>query len=145
MQIARTTQDFGLLATQGQPEPRTSQMFGLLAYGPPASREVRDTQTVILAAYSAGDTNVTTEVTQTMCLIAYYEGQPQIARQAAWSFVMDGHRFYVLPLGPEGDWAYDTTTQEWCKLSTLGFSGLNFTHGVMWGLRVIGGDSLYTI
>lgn len=144
MQIARSTQDFALLATQGQLEQRTSQMFGLLAYGPPASQEARDTQTVILAAYSAGDSNVTTEVTQTMCLVAYYEGQPAVARQAAWSFVMDGHRFYVLPLGPEGDWAYDTTTHEWSKLNSQGFDGMNFTHGVMWGLRVIGGDSLYT-
>jgi hypothetical protein len=56
---------------------------------------------------------------------------------------MDGHRFYVLPLGPEGDWAYDTITQEWCQLQTQGFDGLNFTHGAMWDLRVMGGDSLY--
>lgn len=83
-------------------------------------------------------------VTQTMCLVAYFEGQPAISRQDAWTFVMDGHRFYVLPLGPEGDWAYDTTTHEWCQLRTSGFDGLNFTHGCMWGLRVMGGDSLYT-
>lgn len=76
-------------------------------------------------------------------MAAYFEGQPTVSRQTAWTFVMDGHRFYVLPLGEEGDWAYDTTTQEWCQLSSLGFDGLNFTHGVMWGIRVMGGDSLY--
>ena len=54
---------------------------------------------------------------------------------------MDGHRFYVLPLGPEGDWAYDTITKEWCQLQTQGYDGLNFTHGTMWDLRVIGGDT----
>jgi len=76
-------------------------------------------------------------------LMAYGENQPSVPRQTAWTFVMDGHRFYVLPLGPEGDWAYDTTTQEWCQLQSQGFDGLNFTHGVMWDLRVMGGDSLY--
>lgn len=85
---------------------------------------------------------MTAAVTQVVTMAAYFEGQPAVARQSAWTFVMDGHRFYVLPLGEEGDWAYDTTTQEWCQLETLGFDGLNFTHGVMWGIRVMGGDSL---
>jgi hypothetical protein len=75
--------------------------------------------------------------------MAYFEGQPSVSRQTAWTFVLDGHRFYVLPLGEEGDWAYDTTTHEWCQLQTLGFDGLNFVHGVMWGIRIMGGDSLY--
>ncbi len=61
----------------------------------------------------------------------------------AWTFVMDGHRFYVLSLGPEGDWAYDFTTREWCQLQSQGFPGMNFTRGVMWGLYVVGGDVLY--
>lgn len=76
-------------------------------------------------------------------LIAYRTGIPAQQRQTAWTFVLDGHRFYVLPLGPEGDWAYDMTTQEWCQLQTQGFPGMNFTHGVMWGLRIMGGDALY--
>lgn len=139
-----TTQAFGLIAGQAQSSPRTTQMFGLLAYGPPNSISVNDTQTFALIAYSAGEENVTAKVTQYPVLLAYYEGQPAVARQAAWTFIMDGHRFYVLPLGPEGDWAYDTTTHEWCKLQSLGFDGLNFTHGCMWGIRVMGGDSLYT-
>lgn len=87
---------------------------------------------------------MTARVTQEALLVTYSTGQPSVSRQAAWTFVMDGHRFYVLPLGEEGDWAYDTTTQEWCQLQTQGFDGLNFTHGVMWGIRVMGGDSLYT-
>lgn len=144
MTDALASQFVALAADQGQPEARSSQIFGLLAYGPPAATIVTDSQHFALIAYSAGDTNVTAKVTQAVNLIAYFTGQPAIQRQAAWTFVMDGHRFYVLPLGPEGDWAYDTTTKEWCKLQTQGFDGLNFTHGVMWGLRVIGGDSLYT-
>lgn len=119
-------------------------MPSLVAYGPPASQGVRDTQETLLVASGAGNYNVSTRITQQAALIAYSVNQPSISRQAAWTFVMDGHRFYVLPLGPEGDWAYDTTTQEWCQLQTQGFDGLNFVHGVMWGIRVIGGDSLYT-
>lgn len=138
------SQGFALLATQGQPSARTSQMLGLVAYGPPNTKTITATQVSALIAYSAGDTNVATEVTQYPVLVAYYEGQPAVARQDAWTFVMDGHRFYVLPLGQEGDWAYDTTTQEWCKLQSQGFDGINFTHGCMWGIRVMGGDSLYT-
>lgn len=144
MTIARSSQDLALLAIQSLPAPVATQMVGLLSYGPPASKSAVNSQTVALIAYSGGETNVTAETTQAMCLIAYYEGQPAVARQTAWTFVMDGHRFYVLPLGPEGDWAYDTTTQEWCQLQTLGFDGMNFTHGCMWGIRVMGGDSLYT-
>lgn len=84
-----------------------------------------------------------TTVTQTATLIAYSDTDPGLSRQQAWTFVLDGHRFYVLPLGEEGDWAYDTTTKEWCQLQTQGFDGLNFTKGVMWGVRIIGGDAAY--
>lgn len=122
---------------------QATQASTLVAYGPPASQDLRETQASSLIAYSAGENNVTTKVTQMATLIAYRDAQPAIARQSAWTFVLDGHRFYVLPLGPEGDWAYDSTTHEWCQLQSLGFDGLNFTHGVMWGIRVIGGDVLF--
>lgn len=121
----------------------TPQAFAQVAYGPPASQEVRNTDTLSLIARSAGDENVSANVTQVALLAAYKDTQPFVARQQAWTFVLDGHRFYVLPLGEEGDWAYDTTTQEWCQLQSQGYDGLNFTHGVMWGIRVMGGDSLY--
>jgi hypothetical protein len=83
--------------------------------------------------------------TQLPRLIAYRAGTPARQRQTAWTFILDGHRFYVLPLGEEGDWAYDTTTKEWCQLQTQAYDGINFTHGVMWGIRIIGGDYLYPI
>lgn len=120
-----------------------NQLSMEVVYGPPVSADIRSTQEPILAAYAAGGTNVTTEVTQITTLAAYKNTAPTTSRQTAWTFVLDGHRFYVLPLGPEGDWAYDTTTQEWCQLQTNGFDGLNFTQGVMWGIRIIGGDILY--
>lgn len=141
-QTVRTTQESVVLARAATTPAMASQVLGAIAYAPPSSQGVRETQEAGLIAYSAGASNVTDKVTQVATLVSYYEGQPAVSRQSCWTFVMDGHRFYVLPLGPEGDWAYDTTTQEWCQLQTLGFDGLNFTHGVMWGIRVMGGDSL---
>lgn len=120
------------------------QYVTLMAQAAPTSFRARVSQEQALIAYSAGETNVNTQVSQMLTLYAYGEGVPGESRQAAWSFILDGHRIYVLPLGLEGTWGYDTTTREWCKLQTQGFSGLNFQNGVMWGLRIIGGDALYT-
>lgn len=138
----RETQSEALVAGSGQAGAELTQSLYLAAYGPPASRDIRVTQDSVLVAQGAGD--LTVNATDYAFLMAYSTGQPSTSRQSAWTFVMDGHRFYVLPLGPQGDWAYDTTTQEWCQLQTQGFDGINFVHGVMWGIRVIGGDSLYT-
>ena len=76
-------------------------------------------------------------------LIAYGTGVPVTQVANTWTFVLDGHRFWVVSLGPEGDWAYDTTTKQWCQLITQGFPGLNFRHGTMWLYRIMGGDALY--
>jgi len=124
--------------------PKITQAALLVAYGPPETKFGYVSQAVVLAAISGQETNVTTRISQGSMLMAYGTGVPNTQSLAAWTFVLDGHRFYVLPLGPEGDWAYDMTTQEWCQLQSQGFPGINFTHGVMWGLRVIGGDALYT-
>lgn len=143
MSITHSSQELALLAQQGQTSPHVMQTVGQVAYAPPATLEVRSPLCAALIAYSAGETNLTANVTQTACLVAYFNAAPGQARQQAWTFVLDGHRFYVLPLGEEGDWVYDTTTHEWCQLQTQGFNGLNFTKGVMWGIRIMGGDALY--
>lgn len=135
-----------LLAAEGAGKVNVSisQTVTLSAYAPPQTPFGYITQDLTLIATSAGTRNSTPQISQTALLMAYGSGVPSTASQAAWTFVLDGHRFYVLPLGPEGDWAYDMTTHEWCQLQSQGFPGLNFTHGTMWGLRVIGGDALYT-
>lgn len=124
--------------------PTTSQMALLASYGPPQTQFGLVSQGELLTAYGTQESNVTNITSQAALLVAYATGSPSTQMSASWTFVMDGHRFYVLPLGPEGDWAYDMTTQEWCQLQSQGLPGLNFTHGVMWGLRVIGGDALYS-
>jgi len=140
----RSTQLGALASTESNDSrPRATQLASLAAYGPPQTKYGLSSQEGLLAAIAEGN-NVTTRVSQAATMFAYGTGVPSTASQAAWTFVLDGHRFYVLPLGPEGDWAYDFTTQEWSQFQTQGFPGMNFTHGVMWGLRVIGGDALYT-
>lgn len=130
------------IATDGV--AHSSQVLMLAAYGPPQTHQGRVGQIDLLAARAGSEQQVVTRVSQTMVMAAYGTGTPGSSRSSSWTFVLDGHRFYVLPLGPEGTWAYDTTTQEWCQLQSNGFDGLNFTHGTMWGLRVMGGDALYT-
>ena len=132
-----------LASTKGQPGARLPTAFMYLAYGPAASRQADVPTAAALIAATGGTTNVTGKVTQAVALIAYATSTPATSRSDAWSFFLDGHRFYVLPLGPEGDWAYDTTTKEWSELQTQGFDGLNFKHGVMWDFRIMGGDQLY--
>lgn len=131
----------GALVTQAS--PALTQYALLSAFGPLATKSAAVAQMMVLAATSGGASNVSTDVTQMAVLAAYGTGEPFTQRQAAWTFTLDGHKFYVLPLGPESDWAFDVTTDSWCQLQTEGFNGINFTHGVMWGLRIMGGDILY--
>lgn len=139
-----TTSQAGAIAVlQGLSGVRTTQLPVLMVYGPPAAYAARTSQAVGLITYSAGDTNVSTEVSQAAFLAAYKDVAPGNDRQQAWTFILDGHRFYVMPLGQFGDWAYDTTTKEWCQLQTQGFDGLNFTKGAMWGIRIMGGNSIF--
>lgn len=123
--------------------PRVLQLAVLAAYGPPQSQFARVQQDQILIARAAAEGNVVALATQAALLIAYGAGVPDPARSDSWTYVLDGHRFWVLPLGPEGDWQFDTITKQWSQLETQGFDGLNFTHGIMWNLRVFGGDILY--
>lgn len=76
--------------------------------------------------------------------VAYSNIQPILSRTKCSTFILDGHRFYLLSLGQEGDWLYDVTTQEWSQLQTQGFQGTNFIHPVNWGLRVVGSDIFYS-
>lgn len=122
---------------------KVNQFTLLSAFGPLATTAGDVSQLSTLAAISAGESNVSTDVSQMVLMAAFGTGEPFTQRQSAWTFTLDGHKFYVLPLGPEGDWAFDVTTGEWCQLQTDGFNGLNFTNGVMWGLRIMGGDQLY--
>lgn len=159
---ARTSGLDALAATAAQAKPRVSQLTALAAvapprtalarvsqalvlaaFGPPSTFEARAPQLQLLAARSAGASNVSTRTSQGLMLIAYGTGTPVTQVASTWTFVLDGHTFWVVSLGPEGDFAYDKDTKQWCQLITQGFANLNFTHGTMWKTRIIGGDILY--
>lgn len=67
---------------------------------------------------------------------------PYINLNRAWTFTLDGHTFYVLDLGSEGTFVYDVTTQQWSQFSTDATTPQwNMKSGVMWGQRIVAGDS----
>lgn len=139
----RAAQAAMLAATARVPAPRAAQVAVLAAYAPPSAQDARNSQLAVVASRAAGGAaDVSPRTSQAAMLIAYGTGVPITQTANSWTFVMDGHRFWVLSLGPEGDWAYDTTTKQWCQLNTQGYPGLNFTQGVMWNQRVMGGDVL---
>lgn len=63
------------------------------------------------------------------------------APQRAWTYVQDGHTFYVLDLGAEGTFVFDIITQHWSKFYTTSTTPLwNLSNGTMWNDRIVGGD-----
>jgi hypothetical protein len=141
MTIAKSSQ-LGLIATvkAAQSVPIATQIGLSVSYGPPASKFAETSQQHIQISRTAG-ANVSAQISQAAFQIAYKADTPDGSRLTAWTFILDGHRFYVLPLGEEGTWAFDTTTHEWCQFQTQGFNGINFNYGTMWGVRIIGGDT----
>lgn len=139
---ARTSQEAILAGVVGQSAVRSSSLVMLSAYAPPATKIARVSQEVILALSSA-EGNVVVRNSQIVELIAYQTGVPTPKRSRAWTFVLDGHTFYVLDIGTEGTFLYDMVTDQWCNFSTQGFEPQwNFQNGTMWGTRIIGADLL---
>lgn len=138
---ARTSQLPMLLTRAGQARARSSQFVLLSADAPPFTKIARTTQEVMLAVRSA-EANLTTFNSQQVMLVAYKTGIPDPKRSRAWSFVLDGHTFYVLDLGEEGTFLFDDQTEQWTKFETAGYGQWNFQNGCMWGTRIVGGDLL---
>lgn len=137
----KLTQTAQLASRDGNPRPFVSQLTWLASLASPQSKFSDASQAIWLSSV-----NVATgpEVSQVAELICYSTGLPAQSRSRAWEFTLDGHTFYVLDLGAEGTWGYDVITKQWCHFYTQGFEGQwNFTNGVMWGDRIIGGDILY--
>lgn len=133
----------GLIARQGQPGLCSGQSYGLLVYGPPVTDRVRASQSFAMVPYTVGKHNVP-RASQMAVEAVYRTGIPDPRRARAWWFTFDGHTFYVLDLGEEGTYVFDTVTKQWARWYTDGFSGQwNMKSGAMWGaLRVVAGDSI---
>lgn len=74
-------------------------------------------------------------------------GPPAVSNYKAWTYVLDGHTFYVLDLGAQGTFVYDFVTQQWSNFTTGTPSApgtpnpeWNFINGWQWQDRIVGGD-----
>lgn len=122
---------------------RVSQLALLAAAVPQESHIARASQLAMLAYCSQG-ANVTARTSQVAMLVAYQTGLPDVNRSRAWTFTLDGHKFYVLDLAEEGTFLYDQITNQWCNFSTQGFEpAWNMINGTMWGQnRIVAADRL---
>lgn len=122
---------------------RMSELAGMIVYPPNPSPVVRQAQFALLATYASVPFNLPRQTGQA-ALVVWTSGTATDTRSRAWTFVLDGHTFYVLDLGAEGTFLYDTITGEWCQFQTSGYTGWNFRNGIVWGSdgRIVGGDTL---
>lgn len=139
-------QEAALVVAKLGPALRNAQTLALVVVGPNEAHTAYESQTAALAVY-AGDAASAdlNKVSQTAELVVWGVAPPGAEnRTRAWTFILDGHVFYVLDLGEEGTFLYDIGTNEWCKWETDGYVGWNVRMGVQWGQapgRIIGGDT----
>jgi len=70
-------------------------------------------------------------------------GAPDMIRQRAWTFDLDGHTFYCLDLNTDGTLVFDVTTGKWSRFDTAGYEGhWNMKNGFHWrtGNKVVAGQ-----
>lgn len=119
-----------------------SQASGVVVYAPPSTRLARLSEAWASVPYEIGIFTLP-RVSQAAAVVVYATGTPDIRRTRAWAFSLDGHQFYVLNLGQEGTFVYDTTTAQWAQFDTDGFGQWNMLNGTMWEQgRVVGGDAV---
>lgn len=138
---SRSSQVAILAVRATRPPARVSELACLAVYAPVQSKLTRTSLAAATVPYTIGKFTVP-RTSQLYLLSVYGTGVPDQARSRAWSFVLDGHTFYVLQLGAQGTWCYDTTTKQWAEFDTDGYGQWNMLNGCMWGDRIVAGDSL---
>src|SRR5690606_29567920 len=99
---AAVDQVAALVVYQGSAPPvRASQVAMILAYMPEQARAVRADQVYALVPYKIQDAFNRPRASLVYELVVWGSGNPSDARSRAWTFVLDGHTFYVLDLGAE--------------------------------------------
>lgn len=119
--------------------PRVTALSMLVSYSSLRLSLARMTQESLLVA-TASEPQART--TQMVTLVAYRTGVSGLVRSRAWTFVLDGHVFYVLNLSEEGTFVYDVTTGQWAQFSTGGYGIWNMLRGLAWGVYTIGADAI---
>lgn len=97
-----------------------------------------------LAVYE-GEPNpnvLNTSLNKLYALAVYGIGAPEELTVRAFSFIMDGHKYYVLQLGELGTWIRDHTTQQWHQWGTVGYTRWNAKLGLNWDDRVLVADTV---
>ena len=107
-----------------------------------ATKYVKDSELALLVPYAV--LSMTSPYASQVALtVVYGIGTSTNSRTRAWTYTLDGHTFYVLDLGVEGTFLYDTSTKQWCEFRTEGYTGWNMHVGTIWGEgRISGGDAL---
>lgn len=133
---------FGLVPYATDPGRKISQLFAMAVYAPEEVQYVHLSQFYALVPYSRTIHAVQPILSDLYGHVAYGTGLPGSARSRAWTFVLDGHTFYVLDLGTEGTYLYDIDTQQWCQFITDAHNGWNMKNGIRWGTvgRILAGD-----
>lgn len=135
--MAVVSQNLLQVAGVGDGGAVTSQIFLQAAYKPPATYAVRSSQLLLEAAITANGICASSWLG---LQVAYRTGSIENLNNRAWSFSLDGHTFYVLTLGEQGTFAFDESTNEWCKWQTQGLPGWNMEIGTTWKGKVIAAD-----
>lgn len=126
-----------LVTEAGNAVPGVAQAVMLVTIRPPQTKGVGAPQSVIVATYEGENPPA---VAQAVLLFTYSTGSVVNLTNRAWQFSLDGHTFYVLSLGEEGTFVYDTTTDQWAKWETLGLTTWNMERGTTWKGDVIAAD-----
>jgi len=123
---------------------RLSQQAALVPWISDAQRS-RISTAAALVVYASQPNNLPRSA-QESALVVWGSTPPGAEnRTRAWTFVMDGHLFYVLDLGQEGTFLYDMDTGQWAQFRTQGYLGWNMRAGTVWQEpnRIVAGDTLY--
>jgi hypothetical protein len=142
MAEARVIQASLSAAVADEPGANVAAAAALVAYTAAELAQARVAQGAMMAAYS---NEPAADVSQAAIMVAYQTGVPGLFRSRAWTFDFDGHVFYVLNLGTQGTFLFDTTTGQWSKFDTGGYGIWNMLRGITWGQYTIGADALVPV
>lgn len=137
-----TSQLYGMTPYQRIAATRYYQLSAQVVYAPHEARAIHASVIYALVPYIRSIQAIKPKLSVLYALVSFSTGLPASDRSRAWTFVLDGHTFYVLDLGTEGTFLYDIETQQWCQFLTDGHNGWNLKNGIRWGTvgRIIGGD-----
>lgn len=108
----------------------------------PFSPVVHTPQMAMLAVVEQS-VQVWPQTSQMGLILVYGDEQPEDFKQSAWSFILDGHKYYVLRLGDLATVVYDFTTGQWSRWETAGYTFFNASYGQMWNDIIVAAGATF--